>query len=144
MRMLGYFLSVVWATLVCASGADTAPDVKLFAITQPTLRTSAVPIEPSQIAARPPVEVMLTREAPLDLLTQRYETMTGTPLLYRRPTRQEPAGAYGFLQTKVLDPIVAMESVKVGKVHLTGGIVNAIKKKNPICLLNPFVFAVDW
>jgi hypothetical protein len=143
MRIAGHFLSVLWATLVCAFCVDIPPDVKLFALTQPTLRTSALPIERSQIAA-PPVEVTLTREAPIELLTQRYETMTGTPLLYRPPTPHEPAGALGFLQTKVFNPIFDMESVKLGKVHLTGGIVNAVKKKNPLCLLNPFVFAMDW
>jgi hypothetical protein len=144
MRTAGHLLWVGCVTTFVAFSAETAPDVKLFAITQPILRTGAVPIGIPQAVPPPPVDVTLTREAPIELLTQRYEAMTGAPLLYRPPTPQEPAGAYGFLQTKVFNPIVDMESVKVGKAHVTGSIVNAVKKKNPICLLNPFIFAVDW
>ena len=124
--------------------ADVAPDLKLFSVTPPCLRTNFMPTPPPAPIGSPPVEVTLTRETSVELLTQRYEAMTGTPLLSRIPPLPEPDGAYGFLQRKVLEPIVDMESVKVGKVHLTGGVVNAVKKKNPLCLLNPFVFAVDW
>jgi len=141
--MRGYLISVGCATALAAFGAD-APDVRLFAITQPALRINSVPVEISEPPPPPAVEVTLTHEAPIELMTQRYEAMSGTPLLYRPPTPQEPGGAYGFLKTKVFNPIVDMESVKVGKVHLTGSIVNAVKKKNPICLLNPFIFAIDW
>jgi hypothetical protein len=131
-------------TTLAAFCADTAPDVKLFAITQPTLRVNAVPIETPPLASPPPVEVALTHEAPIELMAQRYAAMNGTPLLSHMPAPEEPGGAYGLVKTKVVEPIFDMESVKVGKVHLTGSVVNAVKRKNPICLLNPFIFALDW
>jgi hypothetical protein len=74
---------------------------------------------------------------------QAFEAMNGSILTQVEP-EPERAGAIGWVETKVLDPILVQESIKIGKVHLTGGIVTAIKRKNPLSLLNPFVLGLDW
>ena len=124
--------------------ADDAPPPQAFALTPPILRTNSIP------AAKPPniatntVEIELTSESSNEAAVQRFEALSGGPVLRPPPPHDEPGGAYGFVKSKVLDPITDLESVKVGKAHITGGLVNAIKRKNPLCLLHPLVFAVDW
>ncbi|HTG45318.1 MAG TPA: hypothetical protein VK633_12375, partial [Verrucomicrobiae bacterium] len=92
------------------------------------------------------VQLSVTSETaePIELSEQRYQAMNGGPLLTVPVFESEPGGAYGFLKSKVLDPITTPEVIKFHKVQITGGIVGAIKKKNPFYLLNPLVFAVDW
>lgn len=75
---------------------------------------------------------------------QVFETMNGAPLLTQVEIRDEPAGAIGWVETRVWDPVFAPEVVKFGKVHMSGGIVAAIKRKNPFCLLNPLAFVASW
>lgn len=57
-------------------------------------------------------------------------------------TRAEPRPEGGM--ARVLDGIFTPEVVHVGKIPVTGSIVTAIKRKNPLCLLNPVVFQVSW
>ena len=44
----------------------------------------------------------------------------------------------------VIGNIFALDDVKIGKAHLSGSVVTAIKRKNPIHLLNPIIFEVAW
>ena len=73
-----------------------------------------------------------------------FETMNGGPLLTQARRPAELGGAAGWVQTKVWDPVFAPEVVKLGKVKVTGGIMAAIKRKNPFCLLHPLGFAASW
>jgi hypothetical protein len=43
-----------------------------------------------------------------------------------------------------LDKIFAPEVIRLRKVHLSGSLITAIKRKNPLCLLNPIVFWMSW
>jgi hypothetical protein len=73
-----------------------------------------------------------------------FESMNGGPVLSYVEPPEELGGAVGWLSEKVWDPVFAPELVKVGKVKMTGGVVAAIKRKNPFCLLNPFVFGMAF
>lgn len=45
---------------------------------------------------------------------------------------------------RALDRIFTPEVVRVGKVPISGSIVTAIKRKNPLCLLSPIIFQLSW
>ena len=79
-----------------------------------------------------------------EISIQVYESMNGGPVLGRMEMPDESGGAIGWLQTEVWDPVFAPEVVKVGKVRMSGGVVTAIKRKNPFCLLHPLVFVASW
>ena len=70
--------------------------------------------------------------------------MNGGAVLTYVEAPEELGGAAGWLTEKVWDPVFAPEVVKIGKVKMTGGVVAAIKRKNPFCLLNPLVFGMGW
>jgi hypothetical protein len=114
-----------------------------FALTPPVLRTNSAPLKAPTVLTNA-ADVVLTSESSSEAAVQRFEALSGGPVLRAPPPHDEPGGAYGFVKGKVLDPITDLESVKVGKAQMTGGIVNAIERKNPLCLLHPLVFAVDW
>ena len=128
--------------------AENVPELKLFRLTGPALHANSAAAP--DISSKTPraitaFELRSPRDVPLELAVQRYETMNGAPLLSAPALREDPGGgAYGFLKSNVFDPITMPEVIKMGKVHLTGGLVSAVKTKNPFCLLNPLIFAVDW
>ena len=80
----------------------------------------------------------------LEATVQGYESLTGEPLLTRVEMPDEPGGAIGWVETKIWDPVFAPEVIKFGRVKMTGGIVAAIKRRNPFCLLHPLVFSAGW
>jgi hypothetical protein len=132
------------ALLLPATAA--VPDARLFTVTV-ALRSLEAPPPVNRSEANSATAVMTlenAREVPLELAIQRYEAMTGSPLLAVPVPRDDPGGAYGVLKKSVFDPITNPEVIRVGKVQMTGGLVGAVKKKNPFYLLNPLVFAVDW
>jgi hypothetical protein len=73
-----------------------------------------------------------------------WESMNDAPLLRQFAPEAERGGAIGWVQQKVWDPVFAPEVIEFGKVKMTGGIVAALKRKNPFCLLHPLVFAAGW
>jgi hypothetical protein len=132
----------LWGGALFSSLAADLSQRPTFAMPAPTLRTNlALALAVTNTTA---VEVVLTSEVSVQAAVQRYETLYGRPLLTPVPPRGDPGGAYGFLKNNVFDPITDQETVKVGKTHVTGSVVNAIKRKNPFCLLHPLIFAVDW
>lgn len=142
----------IWCTLAsaaCALASEPIPELKLFQVSAPSLRTHSAP-RPAQTASVDPlagdlsVSTASSRETPIESSIQHFEAMNGESFLKAPVFHAEPGGAYGFLKTKVFDPITTPEVIKLRKVQLTGGVVGAIKKKNPFYLLNPLVFAVDW
>lgn len=78
---------------------------------------------------------------------ERYHWMNGRDAL-TVPVRTEQGGAYGWIQRQVLEP----EVVHFKNVSMTGPLVAAIKRKNPLCLLLPTsgwacafsIFDMDW
>jgi hypothetical protein len=127
------------------------PPVTLFAIPKIELRKGAV----AEVATRE-VGGMKADEAVEELSVttgrsvavseisiQVYETMNGESVLSRMEMPDEPGGALGWLQTEILDPVFSLEVVKVGKVQMSGGVVAAIRRKNPFCLLHPLVFVAS-
>jgi hypothetical protein len=57
------------------------------------------------------------------------------------PIKAERGGAYGWIERQVLEP----EVVRFKKVSITGPLVAAIKRRNPLCLLQPApFFDMDW
>lgn len=73
-----------------------------------------------------------------------WESMNSLPVLSRIEQPEELGGAIGWVSENVWDPVFAPEVVKLGKIKVTGGVVAAIKRKNPFCLLHPLVFAASW
>jgi len=45
---------------------------------------------------------------------------------------------------RFLENTFTPEVVHIGKVPVTCSIITAIKRKNPLCLLNPLFFQVSW
>ena len=57
-------------------------------------------------------------------------------------TRAEPPADSGVV--RFVEGIFTPEVIHLGKVQVACPIVTAIKRKNPLCLLNPLVFQVSW
>ena len=56
-------------------------------------------------------------------------------------TRAEPLDSG---MARVVDRIFTPEVVHIGKIPISASIITAIKRKNPLCLLNPIVFQASW
>ena len=74
---------------------------------------------------------------------QQYEGINGSPALVAAPPKQELDGAAGWAQAK-FEQALSLEVVRVRKVALSGSIITAMKRKNPLYLLNPLVFVASW
>jgi hypothetical protein len=55
-----------------------------------------------------------------------------------------PAQPSGDPVVRFVDGIFRPEVVHVGKIPVACSVVTAIKRKNPLCLLNPLVFQASW
>lgn len=86
----------------------------------------------------------VSRDYSLEASVQQFEGLNGSPVLIVPEPKEERGGAAGWVQREVLEPALSMEVVKVRKVALTGSIITAVKRKNPLYLLNPLVFAASW
>lgn len=132
---------------------EAIPSLALFAVPKIELKTAASPAASStgevthSASNQSDAELSVAfQERPLvsEISIQAYETMNGEALLQRVERPAELGGALGWLETTVWEPVFSPEVVKLGKVKVTGGVVAAIKRKNPFCLLNPLVFAAGW
>jgi hypothetical protein len=56
----------------------------------------------------------------------------------KRP--RKPDDLFSRIATGIFDP----EPVRIGKTTVCCSVITAIKRKNPLCLLNPIVLAVSW
>ena len=154
---------MVMCGLISANADEPVPDVKLFALPKAELReavggdlgkeeikegsavlaagiTAGISTQTKEEFAVTSESGTVTSEARLSA----FETMNGGAVLSQAPRPAELGGAAGWVQQKVWEPVFAPEVVKLGKVKVTGGIVAAIKRKNPFCLLHPLVFAASW
>jgi hypothetical protein len=133
--------------------ADSIPPVRLFAVPSVPLRetkkTPETPEKPEVGAREMPASFSTSAssskiDTPIELHIQRYEAMNGTPFLLRPISQVERGGFAGFLETKIFDPIVTPGVLKFHNFSLAGGVVGTFQSGNPLCLLNPLVFAIDW
>jgi hypothetical protein len=136
--------------------AEEPPPLALFVLPKVELKPAAstngignaAPVETS-VRSQPTdaEDFSLTKETVTVLgeaSLQSFETMNGGSVLTAVERPVELGGALGWVNENVWDPVFAPEVIKVGKVKMTGGIIAAIKRKNPFCLLHPLVFAAGW
>src|SRR4051812_43009121 len=115
-RMLAFFC-ISWLALGGVTLGAESPPVSMFAVPAAQLRKSQEPSEPKVLLhAVIPLATDLEssaneRETPLQLSMQRFAAMNGTALLMKPEFHPEPAGLAGFLESKVLSPIVTCEVV---------------------------------
>jgi hypothetical protein len=57
-------------------------------------------------------------------------------------TRAESPSDSGLV--RFVEKVFTPEVVHIGKVPIACSVVTAIKRKNPLCLLNPIVFQMSW
>jgi hypothetical protein len=57
-------------------------------------------------------------------------------------TAPKPRSEHPFARS--LDAIFEPEFIRIGKTTVACSIVTAIKRKNPLCLINPMFFNVSW
>jgi hypothetical protein len=129
---------VLFAGAVAAFAQSNAPVASsgLFSVSPIQLRA-----EPAMAEANPPAKACSTEAERMELDTERlvrsldrYRWMNGTECL----TRPE------FHDRTLLDAIFEPEVIRLRKVDLGGSLITAIKRKNPLCLLNPIVFWMSW
>lgn len=150
-------LLVVWPL-----SAAEPPPLALFVLPKVELKSTvltndthhavgAAPAETSgqsqQSDAPATEDFSLTKETALivsESSVQSFESMNGGSILSAIERPVELGGAIGWLNENVWDPVFAPEVIKVGKVHMSGGVIAAVKRKNPFCLLHPLVFVASW
>ena len=159
-KLSQFFLLIVVAT---TSYSDEPPPLSLFALPKVELRPTtnhvgtASPIETGQRSQlsehSEPTDAPATEDFSLTKETvaaisessiSSFESMNGGSVLTAPIPSSELGGAAGWLSENVWDPVFAPEVVKVGKVYMSGGVVAAVKRKNPFCLLHPLVFVASW
>jgi hypothetical protein len=57
-------------------------------------------------------------------------------------TRREPRSDNAFVRS--MDAVFEPEVIRIGKVSVSCSIITAIKRKNPLCLINPLFLGVSW
>ena len=145
--------AILWAALSISQAADPPP-LSLLALPKVELRKAtetmgAAAENQKESANSSQAREELTASTGIDASESEigvkvFETMNGAPLLSQIEMPDEPSGAIGWIETRVRDPVFAPEVVKIGKVRMSGGIVAAIKRKNPFCLLHPLAFVASW
>lgn len=130
--------------LFCAPTVSLRPQAETNALAITAREVSEGEIESKKHLVE---ELVLSVERPATLSEtsiQSFEAMNGGRVITYVEPPEEFGGAAGWIEEKVWDPVFAPEVVKIGKVKVTGGVVAAIKRKNPFCLLNPFVFGMAF
>ncbi|MEW6160830.1 MAG: hypothetical protein AB1813_25660 [Verrucomicrobiota bacterium] len=141
-----FFMAGIGMAALAQTNAPVAP-LHLFSTQPVPLRTlwesekaSRLSIAPEEAGQNLTVSFSstsrgMTAENPFD----RYRWMNGREALWINES-VERGGAYGWFERTVLEP----EIIRFKGISMTGSLVTAIKRKNPLCLLNPLVFAVSW
>ena len=85
-----------------------------------------------------PPEPMSSETREQALMLKYHERLKQTGYL----TRPEPPSEN--LLIRIADSTFRPEVFRIGKTSVSCSIVTAIKRKNPLCLLNPFVLSISW
>jgi len=99
----------------------------------------------TKLALAVPVSTQLTDSNHVDLNTDTDDNELHSRLLRSGQfylTPPEPKAENAFV--RAAESIWAPEVVKVGKTSISSPIITAIKRKNPLCLLNPIFFQASW
>jgi hypothetical protein len=156
MKRIYYF---VCASAICCAGAYgqtncSGPSLGLLAL--PPVRLRALPDDPKKAAvvrsvSEPAIAAAPSTGAPPQP-TEKMTLSTATdyldPELYRRLEQEgcftRWSSADENAVTKCVDAVFRPEVVHIGKTALSCSIITAIKRKNPLCLLNPMVLNLSW
>lgn len=154
--MKGWRSCVLWVVVLASNlppwGEEAAAEPLGFSYSASGLM--AMPVEAPVVVTNAPMGAPAGEELELSLHSisedysfeasvQQYEGINGSPALVVPPPKEELGGAAGWAQAK-FEQAVSMEVVRVRKVALSGSIITAVKRKNPLYLLNPLVFVASW
>ena len=110
-------------------------------VSLPVSKASAGPAEPLPVkptSAPPPVSNLEATTATADGLHGSYVR----PDEFYLVRAEGPLFDHGV--NRFLDQVFRPEELKVGKLSVSSSITTAIKRKNPLCLLNPIIFQISW
>ena len=136
--------------LCCSAQTNTCPTPAL-SFFQPCLQLRQEPaFVPVGTTLAGPVEPLpgKTTSAPTAHLEATTASAEGLHGSFVRPDEfyllraEEPVFENGV--NRFMDQVFRPEVFKVGKHSLSSSIITAIKRKNPLCLLNPIIFQISW
>jgi hypothetical protein len=168
MNRIFFLLLVSWCANSFGQTNSASAAAKLFSISGPALRTAVLENEMPQrsiadakndkpnsetrlspagvtlIMDSPEAETAPSSEAISVETRERAITMRYHERLERGGylTRPEPLSENRLV--RLAESTLRPEVFKIGKTSVSCSIVTAIKRKNPLCLLNPFVFSLSW
>ncbi len=153
-----WLCSFIVAWVSWSSAAQTnAPTAAIDPVLRSGTTTNSVDVprlELLPLAANPERKLALECAEPvagLNVATQSFSAFAGTsdadiygPLRSDRLylIEPEPRSQNGFV--RAAQTIWEPRPIRLGKVKIASPIITAIKKKNPLCLLNPLVFQVSF
>lgn len=94
----------------------------------------AVTPEPANKAER--IEATMSSDTAIRV-DRIYRLETGDYVIFHEPPPDN-------LYVHTMDTIFRPEVIRLGKMSVAGSVVTAIKRKNPLCLLNPMVLGFSW
>jgi hypothetical protein len=138
MKILLWHLAVVLAgasPAVAQSNGDGAP-TKTLSLSPTLVRTEAAtpPTNSFPSGLKFEAGTMELRAESINQSLDRYRWINGTEVLTRSELRDATP----------LEKIFEPEVIRLKKVHLSGSLITAVKRKNPLCLLNPIIFWMSW
>lgn len=130
-----------------AFGQTNCPPPTLGMFVLPPARLRVLPADPQSPV---PAAAVVQPAAPARLASEKMTLSTAgddlDPELYRRLeqegcfTRRSPSTAVERYFASVFEP----EVVHLGKTSFSCTVITAIKRKNPLCLLNPMFLNLSW
>jgi hypothetical protein len=95
-------------------------------------------LSPPPLAEPPQVSISALDSTLVDSDLHSRVVRSGEFYLRRPETKSED------VLVRLVDGIFRPEIVHIGKIPLSCSLVTAIKRKNPLCLLNPIFFQASW
>jgi hypothetical protein len=145
-------LSAIWVLAVCAlscAGQTNSSTSTPLGFSLPALRLRAeLQVEAEKAASIPTISVSTPATTPIQTValesslsdTEFHSGVIRSGEFYL--VRAEPPSDSGVV--RFVENIFTPEVVHLGKVPVSCSIVTAIKRKNPLCLLNPYFFQAWW
>lgn len=134
---------IVFGSMALAADAQTnsAPDPRrLFDVPSPQMReqfvaaqSAPVQIVPTHLETPPVVALVAT----VDTESEHFKRIPHIEMQRREEVPESWAA-------RSLDSVFRPEEFRVGKTTVSCSVATAIKRRNPLCLLNPIVFNLSW